>query len=146
MQNRIGKMMMLVAVMVAVLGLASRAYAGSSVAFTLTPTTANTSATDAGGSWEYQSGTVATNGFAFGTYAVILRVSSGSSAYNAAAQTLTIFAGGTNNPPESITMQGVQSYNNGISTGSVSATSPAFKKLQKKSYVWDYGAHTLTFK
>jgi hypothetical protein len=90
-------------------------------------TLSNDADADGGGLWQYEGGTMlAANGTTAGTYIVNRRVtSSGTSAFNTALETMTLFftpaiSGGL---PEVVVVQGAYSYNSGAFAGSVSSAS-----------------------
>ena len=86
------------------------------------------------GLWQYEGGTIqnATTGATIGHYIVTRRVTtSGTSADNTAAETMTLFFPNATagNVPNNLTLQGAYSYNTGQFTGSVSAVSSRYRLL-----------------
>ena len=83
-------------------------------------------ADDPGGRWLFEGGHLLENGNQVGQYASTLRVVfGGTDAQNVAMLTMTLLFAGAQ-PPESMTIQGVHSFNTGDESGSVSAASLQF--------------------
>jgi len=120
----------LVAAFLAAVSLFSaNAFAGSATLSLVRSTLSNDTDADNGGRWQYEGGSIQIAGGAVGTYIIQRRItSSGTSAYNTAGETITLFftpatSGGL---PPVITIEGAYSYNSGLVDGSVAAASTKY--------------------
>jgi hypothetical protein len=113
----------LVAVMLVGLLLLCADLAHAQVTLTLATTTAVINVDDTAGRWQFDGGTVSLEGDVIGNFARTKRVVFGAtSPQNTAMLTITIFFLGAD-PPETVTLQGSHSFNNGEERGSISAAS-----------------------
>ena len=121
---------LVVAFLAAVSLFSASAFAGSATLSLVRSTLSNDTDADNGGLWQYEGGSLQNAaGSAVGTYIIQRRVtSSGTSAYNTAGETITLFfapatSGGL---PPVITIEGAYSYNSGSFGGSVAAASTKY--------------------
>jgi hypothetical protein len=122
--------------------IASGAYAGS-VSLTLNRLTLINVA-DAAGVLQHEGGTVFKGTMQIGNYAISRRVTTGGTAQNAAALTVTIFFLGAT-PPDSITLQGTHSFSTGGVAGSVSAASSKYDWIRSATFAGDTKTLTITW-
>lgn len=124
MERSPGRQSLVVAMLVLVgLLLLGAEIAHAQVTLTLTTTTDLTNVDDAAGRWQFDGGTVSLGEDVVGNFARTKRVITGAtSPQNTAMLTITIFFLGED-PPETITLQGAHSFNNGGERGSISAAS-----------------------
>ena len=97
------------------------------VTLTFTRTTALSNVSDSVGVWQFDGGTVSNGPTLIGRFARVKRTvgGGGTDSQNTAMLTITIFFLGAD-PPETVTLQGSHSFNNGQERGSISAASSAF--------------------
>ena len=97
------------------------------VTLTLTTTSSLTNVSDGAGIFQFDGGTVLFGSDVVGHFARMKRVvlGGGTDTQNTAMLTITIFFLGSD-PPETVTLQGSHSFNNGQERGSISAASNAF--------------------
>jgi hypothetical protein len=84
---------------------------------------------DAAGIYQYEGGTVeSSSGAALGTYLIVRRTGSSTTAYNTAATTITLLFAPTqaSGAPGNVTIEGAWSFTSGAFVGSVSASSSRF--------------------
>jgi hypothetical protein len=87
---------------------------------------------DAAGTYQYEGGTLEnTSGSQLGTYEIVRRTGSGTSTYNTALTTITLFLppAATGQAPNVIIIQGAWSFNSGDFLGSVAVASNPFHWL-----------------
>jgi hypothetical protein len=94
------------------------------ITLTLTRISALTNVNDAAGTWQFDGGTVSSGGTVVGRYARVKRtvLGGGTDTQNTAMLTITIFFLGST-PPQTVTLQGSHSFDNGEERGSISAAS-----------------------
>jgi hypothetical protein len=102
-----------------------------------------TGITDAAGRWQYAGGEVYLDGAYIANYATVRRVVTDGTVPNAAMVTMTILIQGED-PPQSVTLQGVHSYNTGGYTGSISAASSSYSWLIGATFSGSTSTDTLT--
>jgi hypothetical protein len=109
------------------MALPAMAFAASAT-IVLDDTTGLTNVDDTAGTWQVNGGTVSLDGTAIGYFQKVKRGVTGATPLNVASITITIFLTG-GDPPQNLTIQGAHSFNNGETTGSVSAASSALNFL-----------------
>jgi hypothetical protein len=112
---------------------------------TLAPVGALINVDDAAGRWQHAGGEViCPDGTHIANYALHRRVTfSGTQPQNTAMLTITLFFLG-DDPADNITLQGAHSFNNGNSSGSVSAASQAFAAMRKQGFTGSGADDTIT--
>lgn len=109
-------------------------------------TSSSTNVADAGGSWQFDGGTVSMGPSVIGHFARVKRLvtGGGTDTQNTATLTITIFLLGSD-PPETLTLEGAHSFNNGQERGSISGASAALAGSVGVTFQGPSSALTLNF-
>jgi hypothetical protein len=127
MEQRLLKRSFLVLVVICLVLACTTASHAASVTLNLARTSDLTNVPDAAGTWQFDGGTVSFGGSVVGHYARVKRTVSGggTDTQNTAILTITIFVNGPS-APQTVTLQGSHSFDDGEERGSISAASSAF--------------------
>jgi hypothetical protein len=128
MEKRLLKRTLPVVVVVCLVLVCTTASYAASLTLTLARTSALTNVADPAGTSQYDGGTVSLGGSVIGRYARVKRtvLGGGTDTQNTAMLTITIFMLGSD-PPQTVTLQGSHSFNDGEERGSISAASSTFR-------------------
>lgn len=127
MEKRLFKRSLPVVVVICLVLVCTTASYAAPITLTLARTSALTNVSDAAGLWQFDGGTASLGGSVIGRFARVKRtvLGGGTDPQNTAMLTITIFMLGPS-APQTITLQGSHSFNDGEERGSISAASSAF--------------------
>jgi hypothetical protein len=128
METRLLRRSVLAAVVICLVLVCTTASYAAPVTLTFTRVSPLTNVADGAGTSQFDGGTVSFGGSVVGRYARVKRtvVDGGTDIQNTAMLTITIFFNGSD-PPQTLTLQGSHSFNDGEERGSISAASSTFR-------------------